>query len=77
VNKLVADHFRNILWITYRSGFPELLQDYGHTDSFVTDTGWGCMIRVGQMLFAEILKNYLKPKTKEEYNEICNYFNDF
>lgn len=35
------------------------------------------MIRVGQMLFAEILKNYLRPTLKEDYNSICEYFNDF
>lgn len=54
-----------------------MLKEYEYNDYFVTDTGWGCMIRVGQMMFAEIIKNYLKPKTKEEYSKICDYFNDF
>lgn len=65
VNKQLAQTFKEIIWITYRSGFPELLKDIGCDSSFVTDTGWGCMIRVGQMLFAEILKSHLKPATKE------------
>jgi len=64
VNARLAQTFKEIIWITYRSGFPELLKDCGYDSSFVTDTGWGCMIRVGQMLFAEILKNYLKPNSK-------------
>ena len=29
------------------------------------------------MLFAEILKNHIKPKTKEDYSQICDFFNDF
>lgn len=35
------------------------------------------MIRVGQMLFAQILRDYLQPKNCEEYAEICEFFNDF
>lgn len=35
------------------------------------------MIRVGQMLFAQILRDYLKPASKEDYTAICNHFNDF
>ena len=77
MNQQLANTFKEIIWITYRSGFPELLKDYGNENSFVTDTGWGCMIRVGQMLFAQILRDYLKPATKDEYTAICNNFNDF
>jgi len=47
----------NIIWFTYRRGFPKL--NYGKAsslDSHVSDTGWGCMIRVCQMLLAESLK---------------------
>jgi hypothetical protein len=43
----------------------------------VTDTGWGCMIRVGQMLYAEILKTFIKPLESSELLEVCNYFSDF
>jgi cysteine protease ATG4 len=61
MNHEFAQHFKDIIWITYRSGFPELLKDCGDDSSFITDTGWGCMIRVGQMLFAQILRDFLKP----------------
>lgn len=74
-NLQLANAFRDIIWITYRSGFPELLK--GADSSFVTDTGWGCMIRVGQMLFAQLIKDYLKPKNSHDYELICSYFNDF
>jgi cysteine protease ATG4 len=50
-------------WITYRSGFPALVNEENGA-SYVSDTGWGCMVRVGQMLFAEVIKHYKRMKTK-------------
>ncbi|CAD8208925.1 unnamed protein product [Paramecium pentaurelia] len=42
---------------TYRQGF----QAYQCQDSaLTTDSGWGCVIRVGQMMMAELLKRHLK-----------------
>lgn len=41
------------MWITYRKDFPELVES-----KHISDTGWGCMIRVGQMLLASALKKY-------------------
>jgi len=32
-------------WLSYRSNFKEINQ-------LTTDSGWGCMIRVGQMMIA-------------------------
>lgn len=40
------EHFGSIVWMSYRSVSP----------SGKSDVGWGCMIRVVQMLFAEIFK---------------------
>ncbi len=49
-------------WISYRSDFKEI-------GDFTTDSGWGCMIRVGQMMlaytFAQIEKsNYQDPDVR-------------
>jgi cysteine protease ATG4 len=44
--------------------------------SYVSDTGWGCMVRVGQMLFAEIFKYHKRMKTKEEILEMLTLFSD-
>ena len=46
-------------------------------DSFVTDTGWGCMIRVGQMLYAQILKKHSRAEDKESIEKIIEMFSDF
>jgi len=41
------------IWITYRSNFPNLMQD-----KYASDVGWGCMIRVGQMMLAKGLQSH-------------------
>ncbi|MCO5574590.1 hypothetical protein L7F22_028378 [Adiantum nelumboides] len=42
--------FHSCIWITYRKGFPAIMGT-----KLTTDVGWGCMIRSGQMLFAQAL----------------------
>ena len=44
--------------MTYRKNFPPLLQNIFGPD-FISDTGWGCMLRVGQMMFAQALKKHI------------------
>lgn len=41
------------MWLTYRKNFPSLFES-----THISDTGWGCMIRVGQMLLASALRKY-------------------
>jgi hypothetical protein len=49
--------YQEIIWFTYRKNFPILLENrLSPTDYYINDTGWGCMIRVCQMLLAETLK---------------------
>jgi len=67
--------FAETPWLTYRSSFPELYNE--KIGGYVTDTGWGCMIRVGQMAFAEMIKTHRKVTDPEEMLEILNLFNDF
>ena len=51
----------DIIWFTYRKNFPILLNNkLSSVDYYVNDTGWGCMIRVCQMMMAETLKRCMK-----------------
>ena len=55
--------FNNVIWLTYRSGI------YG----IETDAGWGCMIRVCQMVLAETFKR-LAPQMP--LKQIIDFFRD-
>jgi len=74
-------YMNTILWFSYRKNFPGLLDDSKYT----TDRGWGCMLRTGQMMFAELIKrhfffkNYEKMRlpTKDELFELISYFADY
>jgi cysteine protease ATG4 len=57
-NELQQDLVTRI-WFTYRKGFAQI-----NGNGPETDQGWGCMIRCGQMLLAEVnfFGKFLKVK---------------
>ncbi len=44
-------------WFTYRNGFAPIGGPSGPTK----DTGWGCMMRCGQMMLAEAYLRFFLP----------------
>jgi len=52
----LALHFHSTLWMTYRSGFMPLGSGEVQLKS---DAGWGCTLRVAQMLLAEALRRQI------------------
>eukprot|EP01129_Flabellula_baltica_P009740 TRINITY_DN4030_c0_g1_i1.p1 TRINITY_DN4030_c0_g1~~TRINITY_DN4030_c0_g1_i1.p1 ORF type:complete len:344 (-),score=48.94 TRINITY_DN4030_c0_g1_i1:41-1072(-) len=53
------DFVRRTIWMSYRTGFPKIL---GEKNKIKSDTGWGCMIRAGQMMLAEAYRFHFMPK---------------
>ena len=47
------EHFYTLTWMTYRANFDQL-----EGSVFTTDCGWGCMIRSGQMLLAQVIHRH-------------------
>uniref|UniRef100_A0A8C0J7V5 Cysteine protease n=1 Tax=Chelonoidis abingdonii TaxID=106734 RepID=A0A8C0J7V5_CHEAB len=66
------------LWFTYRKNFPAI----GGTGP-TSDTGWGCMLRCGQMIFAQALvcrhlgRDWRWEKGKRQTDNYFNILNAF
>ena len=57
-----------IIYFTYRKNFPQIINSIGK--KFTSDSGWGCMIRCGQMLLARAIYKLLKIKNISSINSI-------
>lgn len=73
--KEIKDRFSKITWFSYRKNFPKLNhKKLPSAESFISDTGWGCMIRACQMMFAECLKRcYTSQQLRKSENSGQNY----
>ena len=66
--RLLHSLFLNIIWITYRKNFPPLLASISGTD-YTSDTGWGCMIRVGKWEKTSIILNFIAKKGQMMFSQ--------
>lgn len=58
--------FRGVIWCSYRRNFPRILGKVkGINEIYTNDTGWGCMVRATQMMFAEVLQRNLRCRFKD------------
>ncbi|CAD8125755.1 unnamed protein product [Paramecium sonneborni] len=72
-NEDILNSVIHTIRFTYRQGF----QAYQCQDSNLTsDSGWGCVIRVGQMMMAELLKRHLKHFYKVDLFQVPNLLED-
>jgi len=59
------DDYRSKIWCSYRKGF-----DYIGNTAYDSDSGWGCMLRSGQMLLSSaLIRHFLGPKWRVNQNE--------
>lgn len=54
LSRAFMERFQRLIWVTYRCRFRSLWTEEG--TALDTDAGWGCTLRVGQMLLLETLQ---------------------
>lgn len=62
VNEAFLEDFRSRVWLTYRKEFASLLNADGSTAGIFSDAGWGCSVRVTQMLTVQCLLSLNFPR---------------
>ncbi|OMJ95099.1 hypothetical protein SteCoe_1640 [Stentor coeruleus] len=73
IYKELKKNIKEIVWVTYRTGIREFEGEKGKV--YNSDSGWGCTIRVGQMLLINCLKIHYKIEN-ETISELLKTIED-
>ncbi len=70
----IINKLKNIPWFSYRKDFDPIKEK---DTIYTSDAGWGCMLRVSQMILAQgIYKLYSMQNLEQFINEYISYFYD-
>lgn len=69
IYKQAKKELKDIIWVTYRAEFRPIPRKLKNID-WQTDSGWGCTIRVGQMLFLNTLRRHFGLFREDTYKII-------
>jgi cysteine protease ATG4 len=80
-NNIKTTHFlMKIIYFSYRNNFNPISNNNKFRLTYTSDTGWGCMIRCGQMIMSRGLYKYLKKNNNlssfKAIKETIKYFLD-
>lgn len=64
--EILKGELDRFIWFSYRSNFEEMVYN---NKIYSSDAGWGCMIRVGQMMLA---KGIINLSDIQSFDEFCN-----
>ena len=68
IYKEIKHAMLQIIWVSYRSNFRPMHSRSGEV--FTSDAGWGCTVRVGQMMLLNCLKKHFAVSKSECYEII-------
>jgi cysteine protease ATG4 len=70
-NNILLQTYYSTIWMSYRKHFSHILET-----SLVSDTGWGCVLRVTQMMLAQCIKMHHSFYDHNDFNRIISLFID-
>jgi cysteine protease ATG4 len=72
----IAYRFGKILLFTYGKNFPKI-NSYKNKKTYTSDSGWGCMLRCGQMILSRGIYRFLKSKKMDTKDALYYTFSLF
>lgn len=82
IDQKLNEFIANICWFSYRRGFKQIIVEHKDRNKdnkkkkdivINCDTGWGCMLRCGQMMLFEVLQ---KVNTNTRFEVLLDMFSE-